>query len=165
MGRSGMRRMAARIASLDEDEWDDEEEDWDPVDGIVEGAAELGIELTADQVLEALEQTGLDAEDVSLNQPVLPPGKPLESGIHTFYKGGDIDSNQPGFVTDDAEHAAEYGDVHEIVVECDGSSRSGWTYVHDWDGMPQLVPPGPACSKVTDDGWLILKPAKLVRKL
>lgn len=161
----GFQAMARRVADLDEDWEDDEdEEEYDPVAMIIDGAAELNVALTPDEVYVALKDTGLDADEVSMNQPVLPNSAPsLAPGTYTFYKGGDVDPDQPGFVTDDPEHASNWGPVHEVVVKCTGASIRSWTYVHDWDGNPQLVRPGPECSKVTDDAWLILKPAESVR--
>ena len=162
-----LRAAAGRVSGLDDGELDgldDGEEEYDPVDMIIDGASELGVSLTSEEVAEGLEQAGLEAEDVSSNQPVLPnPGPSLPPGTYTFYKGGDVDPGQPGFVTDDPEHAANWGPVHEVVVRCTGASRSTWTYVHDWDGLPQLVMPGPECSKATDEAWLILRPAESVR--
>jgi hypothetical protein len=154
-------RMARRMAGLDEDPDDDE---YDPVAMIVDGAFELGVTLTPEEVVAALKEVGLEADEVLTNQPVLPnPGPSLAPGTYVFYKGGDVDPDQPGFVTDDPGHASNWGFVHEVVVECTGASRSAWTFVHDWDGFLQLVMPGPECSKATDEAWLILKPAESVR--
>jgi len=162
-----LRAAARRLAGIDEFEGlGDEEGEYDPVAMIVDGASELGVELTSEDVERALRESGLEADDVSGNQPVLPnPGPGLDPGTYTFYKGGEVDPGQPGFVTDDPDHAANWGPVHEVVVECTGASRGAWTYVHDWDGDPQLVMPGPECSKATDEAWLILRPAKSVRRL
>jgi hypothetical protein len=149
-----------KIASRISDELDLEDEEWDPMAGIIDGAEELNIKLTETDVRKALQDTGLDAEDISLNQPVIPTGKPLPPGIYTFYKGGEITPGGfLGFVTDDPEYAKNWGEVHEVTVECTGETTSKWNYVHDWDGNPQLVMPGAVCSKFNEDSWLILKSA------
>lgn len=150
-----LHKIAFRVA----DELDLEEEEWDPVAGIIDGAEELGIELTEADVKRALQDTGLDAEDVSLNQPVIPAGESLPPGVYTFYKGGEITPDAPlGFVTDDPEYAKNWGEVHEVTVKCTGETISKWNFVHDWDGNLQLVMPGAICSKFNKDSYLILKP-------
>lgn len=146
------------ISIATEDEGD---EVFDPIISIIEGASELGLSLNRQDIIKALKDTGLEADDISLNQPIIPAGVSLSPGVYVFYKGGETNPKIPGFVTDDPEHAATYGLVHEVTVECTGNNRSAWSFVHDWDGHQQLVPPGPECSKVNDDSWLIIRPCKV----
>lgn len=56
-----------------------------------------------------------------------------------------------------------YGEVHRLVVDYDRSSTTdSWTFVHEWDGSHQLIPPGsPLVSKVTDEAWVVLKSVTL----
>jgi hypothetical protein len=153
------KRIANSFEDLEEDSFEDLEEEPkydDYIFGIIDGASELGITLTKENVEQALKDTGLSADEISLNQPVFPTGKPLEPGVYTFYKGGEI-GEQLGFVSDDKKHAENWGLTTEITVECTGKFNDKWSYVHDWDGHPQLVPPGPECSKVNPGDFLILK--------
>ena len=121
---------------------------------IIEGAEEVGIKLTENDVMLALAQTGLNADEVSLNQPVV-DGIAVDPGNYTVYKGGS--DKVLGWVSDDQSLAAQHGDVSARTFENTGQKIKEWSVVHDWDGYPQLVPPGEVFRKVYEHGFMLLK--------
>lgn len=56
---------------------DGSEDEFDPIASIIEDAKDVGLNLSETDVMRALSETGLDADEVSLNHPVLKVGKPL----------------------------------------------------------------------------------------
>jgi hypothetical protein len=133
---------------------DEENEEFDPVIGIIEGAAELGIKLTKNQVLQILRDVNLEADEVSSNQAVI-DGYPVQPGQYQFYKGGG--ESEYGWVSDNNDLAKQHGNVRVINITYNGETTDKWNVVHDWDGYPQLVPPGALLRKVYDGGYIWLR--------
>jgi hypothetical protein len=136
------RHNCMRLSHIHEDEkfkGQDPEGEFNAILHIIDGAEEVGIKLTENDVMLALTQTGLDADEVSLNQPVV-DGIAVDPGNYTVYKGGSDEAL--GWVSDDHSLAAQYGNVSVRVFENTGQKIEEWSVVHDWDGYPQLVPPG-----------------------
>jgi len=144
----------ARLITEDPDVWEEPTEA-DHINNIIDYAEQLGLHFSEDEIREALRQVGLDAEDISNNQAIT-DGEPMPPGQYKMYKGlKDGDGDPKGWVTDDAELAKGHGRVVEIDINYNGETIE-WSTVSDWDGYPQLVPPGPRLRKVYEDGYLWL---------
>lgn len=143
-----------KLNEITDDLGNDGDDEFDVIMYIIDEAASIGIILSKQDVLKALEQTGLEPEEVSLNQPVV-DGAPMPIGKYVLYKGGS--ETVIGWVTDDQELASEYGKTISKVVDYTGQTIENWSVVNDWDGKLQLVPPGPIFRKVYDHGYLLLQ--------
>lgn len=129
------------------------DDEYDPIIGIIEGAAEVGVQLTREEVMEALDQLELEPDEVSCNQPVI-TGRDAETGVYDLYKGGGREVK--GWVTTDPNFAATYGNVKKRRVNYKGQITQRWSAVGDWDGNIQLVPPGPRLRLVYDKAYLLV---------
>ncbi|MCK9558340.1 MAG: hypothetical protein M0R50_09915 [Candidatus Cloacimonetes bacterium] len=144
--------------SIDDfDEYGDDEEN--SINCIIDGAEDIGISLTQKQVIEILEQVGLDAADISMNQPVY-DGESCKHGRYILYKGfrseSDEDRKVSGWVSDDPEFAIKFGNVKKRTINFNGEIINKWSVVHDWDGYPQLIPPGPRLRFCYNGAYLLL---------
>ena len=100
------------------------DEGFDPLQSLYDEAADLNI--TPDQVDQALAETNLQPEDISLNQPFV-DGTDIPHGYYLLYKGTrEEDEEFKGWVTDDEQLAAQYtnnGQIKAKLIQYNGQKQ------------------------------------------